>query len=129
MSNVLLWFPRVALNDCTIEGYEIKKGWHVNIDATCIHYDPDLHPDPMQFNPSRFDDMQKPCSFIPFGSGRRTCIGMNMAKVTLLVFLHRLTSRYKWTVDDPDTSLEKKSHIPWLRNGCPITLKPLNNGK
>ncbi|KAK1588263.1 hypothetical protein Q3G72_021452 [Acer saccharum] len=129
MSNVLLWFPRVALNDCTIEGYEIKKGWHVNIDATCIHYDPDLHQDPMQFNPSRFNDTHKPCSFIPFGSGRRTCIGRNMAKVTLLVFLHRLTSRYKWTVDDPDTSLEKKSHIPRLRNGCPITLKSLNNGK
>ncbi|KAK2657139.1 hypothetical protein Ddye_010191 [Dipteronia dyeriana] len=129
MSNVLLWFPRVALNDCTIEGYEIKKGWHVNIDATCIHYDPDLHKDPLQFNPSRFDDMQKPYSFIPFGSGRRICKGMNMAKVTLLVFLHRLTSGYKWTVDDPDPSLEKKSHIPRLMNGCPITLKPLNNGK
>lgn len=38
-------------------GFEIKRGWHVNIDATCIHYDPDLYPDPMQFNPSRFDVM------------------------------------------------------------------------
>ncbi|KAL4644357.1 hypothetical protein ACB092_02G159300 [Castanea dentata] len=55
MSNVLLWFPRVALNDCKIEGFEIKKGWHVNIDATCIHYDPDLYKDPRQFDPSRFD--------------------------------------------------------------------------
>ncbi|KAI5418444.1 hypothetical protein KIW84_042902 [Lathyrus oleraceus] len=55
MSNVLLWFPRVALNDCTIEGYEIKKGWHVNIDATCIHYDSDLFKDPLKFNPQRFD--------------------------------------------------------------------------
>ncbi|KAL5754586.1 hypothetical protein ACOSP7_022806 [Xanthoceras sorbifolium] len=129
MSNVLLWFPRVAVNDCTIEGYEIKKGWHVNIDATCIHYDPDLHKDPMQFNPSRFDEGQKPYSFIPFGSGPRTCLGTNMAKITLLVFLHRLTSGYKWTVDDLDPSLERKSHIPRLRNGCPITLKPLNKMK
>ncbi|XP_062143536.1 abscisic acid 8'-hydroxylase 1-like [Alnus glutinosa] len=125
MSNVLLWFPRVALNDCTIAGFEIKKGWHVNIDATCIHYDPDLFKDPMQFNPSRFDEMQKPYSHIPFGSGPRTCLGMNMAKVTMLVFLHRLTSGYKWTVDDLDTCLEKKAHIPRLRSGCPITLEPL----
>lgn len=36
-------------------GFEIKKGWHVNIDATCIHFDPDLYKDPMQFDPSRFD--------------------------------------------------------------------------
>ncbi|XVE82574.1 hypothetical protein DITRI_Ditri16bG0016600 [Diplodiscus trichospermus] len=126
MSNVILWFPRVALHDCTIDGFEIKKGWLVNIDATYIHYDPNLYRDPMQFNPSRFDETQKPYSFMPFGSGPRTCLGMNMAKLTMLVFLHRLTTGYKWTVDDLDPSLEKKSHIPRLRSGCPITLKPLN---
>ncbi|KAK7839466.1 cytochrome p450 716b1 [Quercus suber] len=105
--------------------FEIKKGWHVNIDAACIHYDPDLYKDPRQFDPSRFDEMQKPYSFIAFGSGPRTCLGMNMAKVTMLVFLHRLTSGYKWTVDDLDVCLEKKAHIPRLRSGCPITLKPI----
>lgn len=125
MSNVLLWYPRVALTDCTIQGRNIKKGWHVNVDATCIHYDPSIYKDPIQFNPSRFDEMQKPYSFIPFGSGPRTCLGMNMAKVTMLAFLHRMTSGYRWTVDDPDTSLEKKAHIPRLRSGCPITLKAI----
>ncbi|XP_030523849.1 abscisic acid 8'-hydroxylase 1-like isoform X2 [Rhodamnia argentea] len=125
MSNVLLWYPRVALTDCTIQGHNIKKGWHVNIDATCIHYDPSMYKNPIQFNPSRFDEMQKPYSFIPFGSGPRTCLGMNMAKVTMLAFLHRMTSGYRWTVDDPDTSLEKKAHIPRLRSGCPITLKAI----
>ncbi|KAH1260309.1 Abscisic acid 8'-hydroxylase 1 [Glycine max] len=111
MSNVLLWFPRVALEDCTIEGYDIKKGWHVNIDATYIQ---------------RFDEMQKPYSFIPFGSGPRTCLGINMAKVTMLVFLHRLTGGYTGTLDDSDTCLEKKAHIPRIRSGCPITLKSLS---
>lgn len=116
-------------------GHSIKKGWHVNVDATCIHYDPSIYKDPVQFNPSRFDvnmpssppfvslscnfldqhvtdehfkaltialpatnlqEMQKPYSFIPFGSGPRTCLGMNMAKVTMLAFLHRLTSGYRY---------------------------------
>ncbi|KAJ9172746.1 hypothetical protein P3X46_015956 [Hevea brasiliensis] len=129
MSNVLLWFPRVALNDCIIDGFQIQKGWHVNIDATCMHFDPALYKDPMQFDPSRFDEMQKPYSFIPFGSGPRTCLGMNMAKLTLLAFLHRLTGSYKWTIHDHDPSLEKKAHIPRLRSGCPITLKALSDGK
>ncbi|KDP44569.1 hypothetical protein JCGZ_22151 [Jatropha curcas] len=61
LSNVLLWFPRVAEHDCIIDGKE----------------------------------MQKPYSYIPFGSGPRACLGMNMAKVTMLVFLHRLTSGYE----------------------------------
>ncbi|XP_061360988.1 3beta,22alpha-dihydroxysteroid 3-dehydrogenase-like [Gastrolobium bilobum] len=154
MSNVLLWFPRVALQDCKIEdlklkglclslvflasmtmlltirvamtGYDIKKGWHVNIDATFVHYDSDLYKDPLKFNPQRFDEMQKPYSFMPFGSGPRTCLGINMAKVTMLVFLHRVTSGYTWTLDDLDTCLEKSAHIPRLRSGCPITLKSLS---
>lgn len=128
MANVLLWFPRVALGDCIIDGYEIKQGWNVNIDATCIHSDPDLYKNPLQFNPSRFDVMQKPYSFIPFGSGPRTCLGMNMAKVIMLVFLHRLTSSYRWTVHDWDPCLDKKSHIPRLKSGCPVSLKPLSSG-
>ncbi|EOX91008.1 Cytochrome P450, putative [Theobroma cacao] len=74
-------------------------------------------------------ETQKPYSFIPFGSGPRTCLGMNMAKVIMLVFLHRLITAYNWTVDDLDPSLEKKSHIPRLRSGCPITLKALNKAK
>ncbi|KAL9327078.1 hypothetical protein ACSQ67_007723 [Phaseolus vulgaris] len=126
MSNVLLWFPRVALQDCTIEGHEIKKGWHVNIDATYIHHDSDLYKEPLKFNPQRFDEQKKPYSFIPFGSGPRTCLGINMAKVTMLVFLHRLAGGYTWTLDDLDTCLEKKAHIPRLRSGCPITLKSLS---
>ncbi|KAA8531990.1 hypothetical protein F0562_006868 [Nyssa sinensis] len=125
MSNVLLWFPYVTLNDSTIEGFKIKKGWYVNIDATGIHYDPTLHKDPMKFNPSRFDEPQKPYSYVPFGAGHRTCLGINMAKLTILIFLHRLTSGYKWRVDDPDPSLERKAHIPRLRSGCPITLTAL----
>ncbi|XP_071913545.1 abscisic acid 8'-hydroxylase 1-like isoform X1 [Coffea arabica] len=127
MSNILLWFPRVALDNCTIEGFEIKKGWHVNVDATCIHQDPEIYKDPMLFNPSRFDEMQKPYSYIPFGSGPRTCLGINMAKLTMLVFLHRLTTGYMWTVDDLDPHLEGKAHIPRLRSGCPITLTALKN--
>ncbi|XP_004303111.1 PREDICTED: abscisic acid 8'-hydroxylase 1-like [Fragaria vesca subsp. vesca] len=125
ISSVVMWYPRVALADCTIEGFEIKKGWHVNVDAKCIHNDPELYPDPSKFNPSRFDELLKPYSFIPFASGPRTCLGINMAKMTMMVFLYRLTSAYSWTVDDLDTSLQENAHFPRLRSGCPITLNPL----
>ncbi|KAA8531910.1 hypothetical protein F0562_006374 [Nyssa sinensis] len=74
-------------------------------------------------------EIQKPYSYIPFGSGPRTCMGSNMAKLTMLVFLHRLTSGYNWTVDDLDPCLERKEHIPRLRSGCPITLTAIKDGK
>ncbi|KAM0970379.1 hypothetical protein FF1_018463 [Malus domestica] len=125
LANVLVWFPRVATSDCTLEGFEIKKGWRVNIDVTRIHMNPDLFPNPTQFDPSRFDEMPKPYSYIPFGSGPRSCLGTNMAKATIMIFLHRVVSGYSWTIHDWDPSLEKMSHIPRLSSGLPITLKAL----
>lgn len=35
-------------------GFNIKKGWNINIDARSIHHDPTIHNDPEIFNPSRF---------------------------------------------------------------------------
>ncbi|PPR82953.1 hypothetical protein GOBAR_AA37759 [Gossypium barbadense] len=97
MASVVPWFPRLVLEDCEIEGYKIKKGWNVNIDARSIHLDPILYNEPNNFNPSRFDDEHfcKPYSFLAFGMGARTCLGINMAKAMMLVFLHRLLTTYK----------------------------------
>lgn len=46
---------QILMSFLYMAGYEIRKGWHVNVDATCIHYDPAVYKDPMQFNPSRFE--------------------------------------------------------------------------
>ncbi|MCI06203.1 abscisic acid 8'-hydroxylase [Trifolium medium] len=54
MASVVQWLPRLALEDCEIEGFKIKKGWNINIDARSIHHDPTIHSDPDVFNPSRF---------------------------------------------------------------------------
>ncbi|XP_010673152.1 abscisic acid 8'-hydroxylase 4 isoform X3 [Beta vulgaris subsp. vulgaris] len=75
MASIVPWFPRVALHDCNILGYTIEKGWNINVDARSIHFDPTLHKDPHQFNPSRFDIEPKAYSYLAFGAGGRTCLG------------------------------------------------------
>ncbi|XP_029127863.1 abscisic acid 8'-hydroxylase 4 isoform X2 [Cajanus cajan] len=96
MASVVQWLPRVALEDCVIEGYKMKKGWNINIDARSIHHDPTVYSDPNVFNPSRFPAESKAYSFLAFGMGGRTCLGKNMAKAMMLVFLHRFITNYKW---------------------------------
>ncbi|KAB2075976.1 hypothetical protein ES319_A06G008500v1 [Gossypium barbadense] len=129
MASVVPWFPRLVLEDCEIEGYKIKKGWNVNIDARSIHLDPILYNEPNNFNPSRFDDEHfcKPYSFLAFGMGARTCLGINMAKAMMLVFLHRLLTTYKWKVMDSDLSIEKWALFSRLRSGCPVQLSRISN--
>ncbi|XP_064995158.1 abscisic acid 8'-hydroxylase 4-like [Musa acuminata AAA Group] len=122
MATIVSWFPRVALKDSEIGGLRIQKGWIVNVNARSIHYDPVVYDDPVKFNPSRFDDDSKPYSFLAFGTGGRICVGMNLAKAMMLVFLHRLVTTYRWRVTDSDSSLQKGAMFPMLRSGCPITV-------
>ncbi|XP_073000177.1 abscisic acid 8'-hydroxylase 2 isoform X3 [Typha latifolia] len=125
MATIVSWFPRVALKDCQIEGFQIRKGWIVNVDARSIHYDSKVYDDPMEFKPSRFDEDPKPYSFLAFGAGGRICLGMNLAKAMMLVFLHRFVTSYRWRVTDEDTSLQKWAMFPRLRSGCPISVTPV----
>ncbi|XP_052201546.1 abscisic acid 8'-hydroxylase 4 isoform X2 [Diospyros lotus] len=122
MASIVPWFPRSALEDTEIHGYKIKKGWNINIDARSIHLDPTVYNDPNKFIPSRFDDESKPYSFLAFGQGGRTCLGMNLARAMMLVFLHRLVTTYKWQVIDQDLSVEKWALFSRLKSGCPITV-------
>jgi cytochrome P450 len=46
-------------------GYQIKKGWSVNLDVVSIHHDPNVFPDPEKFNPSRFDVSLSSCHKTP----------------------------------------------------------------
>ncbi|OEL19695.1 Abscisic acid 8'-hydroxylase 4 [Dichanthelium oligosanthes] len=127
MASIVSWFPRVALDDCQVAGFHISKGWIVNVDARSLHYDPTIYENPTTFDPSRFNggDMKQPYSFLVFGAGGRTCLGMNLAKIMMLIFLHRLVTTFRWEMADEDTSLEKWAMFPRLKNGCPIHLTPI----
>ncbi|ESQ34838.1 hypothetical protein EUTSA_v10007476mg [Eutrema salsugineum] len=120
MASVVPWFPRLVLQDCEMEGYKIKKGWNINIDARSIHLDPTVYIEPHKFNPSRFDEEAKANSFLAFGMGGRTCLGLGMAKAMMLVFLHRFITTYRWEVVDGDPSIEKWTLFARLKSGYPI---------
>ncbi|WVZ95663.1 hypothetical protein U9M48_041397 [Paspalum notatum var. saurae] len=127
MASIVSWFPRVALEDCQVAGFHIKKGWIVNVDARSLHYDPTVYDNPTTFDPSRFKHGEdtKPYSFLVFGAGGRTCLGMNLAKIMMLIFLHRLVTTFRWEMADENPSLEKWAMFPRLKNGCPIHITPI----
>ncbi|KAK4353979.1 hypothetical protein RND71_026173 [Anisodus tanguticus] len=94
-----LLVPHEAVKDCKILGYDVPKGTRLFVNAWKIPRDSRVWTDPETFMPERFlnDDQEKSDAssqhfdFIPFGSGRQSCPGMNFTTlVTLLAFARLL---------------------------------------
>ncbi|XP_063628842.1 cytochrome P450 6B4-like [Cydia splendana] len=86
---------------------ELKKGQTVLVSASGIHHDEKYWPDPSKFDPDRFTPEKSasrhPAVYLPFGIGRRQCIGMRFAKVQSRVCAVRLLQRFR---------LEPTEHTP-----------------
>lgn len=78
--------PREAAEDCTVGGYQVKKGTRVIVNLWKIQTDPRVWPYPLEFKPERFLTTHKDIDvkgqnfeLIPFASGRRACPGISFA--------------------------------------------------
>jgi cytochrome P450 len=82
---------REALADDTLAGLRVPKGSAVLISPWVLHRHRRLWRDPGRFDPERFSPEQAAAharfSYLPFGGGRRICIGaaFAMAEATLLL--------------------------------------------
>jgi retinoid hydroxylase len=101
---------RTVLQDCEYGGFKIPAGWQMLYQINTTHLDPNVYPDPKQFDPDRFnesraEDKQKPFAYVPFGGGLRECIGKEFARLEIKLFAARLLREYRWELL-PDQNLE-----------------------
>ncbi|XP_020112940.1 abscisic acid 8'-hydroxylase 1-like isoform X1 [Ananas comosus] len=101
-------------------GYLIPKGWKVMPLFRNIHHSPDNFPNPEKFDPSRFEVSPKPNTFMPFGNGSHSCPGNELAKLEMLVLLHHLTTKYRWSVSGLQSGIQFGPFALPL-NGLPMT--------
>lgn len=96
-----LLLPRKAREDTEFMGYNIPKDTVVIVNAWAIHRDPDSWEDPLSFKPERFlnssiDHKGQHYVMIPFGSGRRSCVGMLMGERMVSLTIARLIQSFDW---------------------------------
>ena len=75
---------RQAIRDTSIGGFAIRKDEIVFVSPWLIHRDPRNFEDPLRFDPDRFlpdreARLQRFAYFLPFGGGKRICIGNQFA--------------------------------------------------
>ena len=101
--------PSVRVDRVCNKNYEfgdlkIPKGQIWTVPIWALHHDPDLYPEPENFDPERFNEANKKKreneAFIPFGAGPRNCIGMRFALLEIKLLLATILSKYKFNKCD-----------------------------
>jgi len=92
---------RRATEDDVIGGiggaHHIRRGTTILIPIHHIHHDPRWWPDPETFDPTRFlvTDRTRPRSaYLPFGGGRRICIGQSFALMEMVLIASIMAQRF-----------------------------------
>ncbi|HEU4973699.1 MAG TPA: cytochrome P450 [Baekduia sp.] len=87
--------PRLVMKPVEIGGWTYPPGVVLIASATLLHHDPAIYPDPFAFRPERFLDA-KPGTYtwIPFGGGRRRCLGASFALLEMRIVLAAAAARF-----------------------------------
>ncbi|XP_048459624.1 cytochrome P450 2U1 isoform X3 [Rhincodon typus] len=123
-SNTLLWailFMAAHPEVQDFKGYTIPKGSMVVANLWSVHRDPSMWEHPDEFNPSRFlspdGNIVKNEAFMPFGIGKRICMGEQMAKMELFLIFSTLLQSFCF-------KLPEGSDAPNMAGQFGLTLSP-----
>ncbi|XP_011311381.1 cytochrome P450 306a1 [Fopius arisanus] len=118
-SVVPLGIPHGTTEDTTLGDFDIPKGTMVVPFQWAIHMDETYFEDPEVFRPTRFisdDELKRPEAFLPFLTGKRMCVGDELARWILFLFVGRIIQRFR-------VSLPPGEKVD-LIGDCGITLVP-----
>lgn len=99
--SVPLIIPRRTNEACEVAGYHLPKHCVVYVNVWGIARDATVWEDPYEFKPERFigssiDVKGQDFSLLPFGSGRRSCVGWPLAHRMVHFYLASLLHAYEW---------------------------------
>ncbi|GMH28132.1 hypothetical protein Nepgr_029975 [Nepenthes gracilis] len=124
--------PRESIEKGQIYGYEIPPKTRILVNAWAIQRDPDLWPEPEKFIPERFDDRSIDMKgndfvYLPFGTGRRMCPGVEFGLANVELPIANLLFHFDWSlpggIDHRDVDMaEVLGSVVKRKNG--LTLVP-----
>nr|WHU31430.1 flavonoid 3'-hydroxylase [Echinacea purpurea] len=100
-----LSLPRIASESCEVDGYYIPKGCTLLVNVWAIARDPKMWSDPLEFRPTRFlpggekpnvDVKGNDFEVIPFGAGRRICVGISLGLRMVQLLVATLVQTFDW---------------------------------
>lgn len=91
--------PRRAVRDFEFNGHQVRRGAYVNYCSWASHRIPEVFPEPEAFIPERFTPERKAAlprgAYVPFGGGRRICIGKRFGQTEVKLVATMLLQRLR----------------------------------
>ncbi len=87
--------PRLTKQRVRIGGFEYPAGVALLASAFLVHHDPAIYPQPYAFSPERFLGVSPGTyTWIPFGGGRRRCLGASFALQEMKIVVRAVLRRF-----------------------------------
>lgn len=126
--------PHCAARDTSIQGHRVPKGSIVISNIWHMTHDPAVWDDPYELKPERFLDEEgrlndKKIAEVPaFGIGRRVCLGENIAKMELFLFITHLMHQFTFEKPKDSPPLEFKGKGGLSNVSPPFKLVAISRG-
>jgi cytochrome P450 len=86
--------PRLVKQPVEIGGVRYRPGVALFANAYLVHHDPAVYPEPHAFRPERFlENPPGTYTWIPFGGGRRRCLGASFALLEMKIVIRAVLAR------------------------------------
>ena len=104
--------PRLVMEPVEVGGWRYEPGVCLIADAYLLHHDPDIYPDPYAFRPERFlDEQPGTYTWIPFGGGRRRCLGASFAMLEMKIVLRAVLAQNELAPAAPEDEGARRRSI------------------
>jgi hypothetical protein len=117
--------PRLVKRPVEIGGWTYPTDVSLVANAYLVHHDPDIYPDPYAFRPERFlEEPPGTYTWIPFGGGRRRCIGASFATLEMKIALRAVLRACRIEPGGAAHELTRRRQITVSpRRGAPMVLR------
>jgi cytochrome P450 len=120
---------RTALADDDVHGTRVPAGSMVAVLPYLVHRNPAVWPNPSGFDPGRFlpaAPERHRYAWIPFGGGKRGCVGAGFARQEAVLVLARLCRHYRLDLAGP--GLPRPRGLVTLRPAGPVRMRLTRRG-